>query len=381
MHSEQKCPFCLITTIDPERHCDTHADTPALTLFVLNKLYCLGDGDADGYKCPLCPFSGFPFPLYTHLQSHFPSQLPTDESCASSADVEELCEAPPLKKRKLSLLEASNAESLGAVTQSQQPGLSAPLRFNPFSQRARNESTPSTGARVMNPLYVEEFGTPCPNPGMQTPPLSLKANHHRRNDDVLPAVVPALRTGLTDTLQSQIPVVSGFLNRHKGMCMLHTLLGQTSLHPHTSLSSCDLGKWVWDPDYHHFRTAFRKESNPGRCSSCGCPKIDDILHLGQWNGGARNCKDEDMQDWIIGLAFHVWNFVELRKRTFSMLKIPADAFGGGLEGRSLFAQWLGRKNGRDFSWVASNLLDLLFVIANNASSLFGRFELKQGEEA
>ncbi|KAH0825907.1 hypothetical protein J3R83DRAFT_7660 [Lanmaoa asiatica] len=372
MRSEQKCPFCLATTVDPARHLDTHAETPVLTLFIFNKLYSLEE-DAEGYKCPLCLFSGLPFSLYTHLQLHFPSQLPAEGSSTSSSDIEEM---PPPKKRKLSLLEASDTRSSPLVTQPQYPAPSAPLHLNPFSRRARNESTPSIHTRAINTLSVQEPGTPCPNPGMQTPPSSLNANHHRRKDD-LPPVVASLRTGLIDTLQSQTPVVSSFLNRHKGMCMLHTLLGRNSLHPHTSLLTCDLGKWVGDPDYQHFRTAFRQENNPGRCLSCGCPKIDGILHQGQWDGSARNCKDEDMQDWIIALAFYIWNFVELREKTFAMLEIPTDAFGRGMAGRTLFSRWLGQKNGRDLSWVASNLLDLLFVVAKNAASLFGQFELKQ----
>lgn len=83
-----------------------------------------------------------------------------------------------------------------------------------------------------------------------------------------------------------------------------------------------------------------------------------------------------MQNWIIGLAFYVWNFSELRAKAFGMLGIPVDAFGSGPEGGAHFATWLGQKNGRDLSWVASNLLDLLFVIAKNAPSIFGQFEVK-----
>ena len=59
-----------------------------------------------------------------------------------------------------------------------------------------------------------------------------------------------------------------------------------------------------------------------------------------------------------------------------MLGIPVDAFGSGSEGGAHFATWLGQKNGRDLSWVASNLLGLLFIIVKNTPSIFSQFKVK-----
>lgn len=181
-----------------------------------------------------------------------------------------------------------------------------------------------------------------------------------------------LRSSLTVELSIQTKVVSTFLNTHKGACLLHTILNLPANLSHTSIRSCDLAKGYLDLDYSQFRTAFRAERNPARCPSCGCPHIESILHDGSMNKTARDCNDPDLQDWVIGLAFHTWTFIDLRARTFELLGIPADSFEG-LEGRDQFAAWLGCRNGRHMSFLASNLLDLLFVFATNAKSVFGKF--------
>ncbi|KAF8422588.1 hypothetical protein L210DRAFT_891761 [Boletus edulis BED1] len=336
---------------------------------VADKLYHL-DEDTGGYKCPLCPFSGLPFSLYTHLHSHFLPHLPTDDLAASHSDSEE-SHGPPLSKKRKLPPDTPGTQGPSAVIQSR------PSHQNPFAKKPRNDSTQPQHPRVASLLSIQEPSTPSPNPGMLTPPSSLTTNHHRGKGDSLPVAVALLRTGLVVELQSQSLVVSKFLNTHKGMCLLHTLLCRSAIHPHTSLSSCDLGKWFQDSDYQSFRSAFRMENNHGRCASCGCPKIETITHEGSWNGSPRNCKDEDLQDWVLGLAFHTWNFVDLREKVFQLLEIPPGSFESGIEGRTLFARWLGQKNGRDLSWVASNLLDILFVVANNATQLFGRFSYDQ----
>ena len=233
-------------------------------------------------------------------------------------------------------------------------------------------SLPQTQLRGVRFASAEEPSTPTPNPHLQTPPSSLASNHHRTQHSPPDAIQP-LRTKLKDTLSSQCSVVSGFLNSHKGTCMAHTLLGRTSLHPHNSLKSCDLMRWIGSPEYNNFRSSFRSSNNSGRCASCGCPKIDGVDHQGSWDGSARLCKDEDLQEWVVGLAFYVWEVTSLRDRIFILLGIPVGSFGHGERGRCQFAAWLGYKNGRDLSFTASNLLDFLFVIASNINDLFGRF--------
>ena len=52
-------------------------------------------------------------------------------------------------------------------------------------------------------------------------------------------------------------------------------------------------------------------------------------------------------------------------------------FGGGPEGCTRFAKWLGLKNSRDILAFASNLLDFLTVISLNTEDLFGKFKPTQ----
>lgn len=276
--------------------------------------------------------------------------------------------------------------ALGFVSQPQRlvPALSSSTpsnpnkRRNPFLKHTPNQpsgsSLPQTQhRRSVQFASVEEPSTPTPNLNPRTPPSTLASNRHRPQLPDPPGANKSLRTNLKATLSSQCSVVSRFLNSHKGTCMAHTLLGRPPLHPHNSLKSCDLMRWIGSPEYTNFRTSFRTSNNSGRCASCGCPKIDGVDHQGSWEGAARLCQDEDLQEWILGLAFYMWEVTLLRDKIFELLGIPVDSFGCGEDGRCEFAEWLGHKNGRDLSWTASNLLDFLFVVASNTKIIFGKF--------
>jgi len=216
--------------------------------------------------------------------------------------------------------------------------------------------------------------TSPPNVGLKTPPASAALNRRRPPADGTPPAVTPLRTALTLDTDKQLVHVRKFLNGHKGACLLHTLLCRSQAYPHTSLAECDLAHRIGDSDYCAFRSEFRSSNNVARCSSCGSPKIEGIDHKGSWSGPSAACKDDDLQDWVVGLAFHTWRFVHLREMVFSLLGVPVDAFGSGSMGRKGFAKWLGLKNGRDMSMYASNLLDFLTAIALNTEGLFGKFE-------
>ena len=51
---------------------------------------------------------------------------------------------------------------------------------------------------------------------------------------------------------------------------------------------------------------------------------------------------------------------------FSLLRFPLNVFGHGDDARALYAQWLVVKSSRHSSYVVSNMLDLMFIIAQNA---------------
>lgn len=188
-----------------------------------------------------------------------------------------------------------------------------------------------------------------------------------------------VRTSVSAELNDLRSVVVRFLEQHKETCLLHTMLQQTPEAPHASLLQCDYQHRPRPEDYNNFRTDFRKGNGSGRCSSCGCPKLDGVIHDGSWSGPAKSCRDEGLQDWVVGLSYYIWSFVDLRTKVFALLGIPFDAFGAGDEARAAYALWLGKRAGRNTSYIASNLLDILFVVAQNAESLFGQFDANDTE--
>ncbi|KAH0826843.1 hypothetical protein J3R83DRAFT_4374 [Lanmaoa asiatica] len=341
-----KCPFCLVPFTDPPRHIDTHADTRKLNLYVFNRVYSLKEV-SDGYQCPLCSFIGLPFPLYAHLQSHFT----VHDEASTSPDTDE---EPPRKKIK-----ATTIQPVSSISRS------TPL-VNPFAKRHLPSLVTTTASQ--RTLIDQEPTTPTPVPNMQTPPTSLHQHHHQARQ------APTIRTSVDAELNELRRVVVRFLEGHKETCLLHTMLQQVPETPHASLFSCDFQSRPRPEEYNNFRSEFRKGNNSGRCSSCGCPKLDGVPHNGSWSGPAKSCQDECLQDWIIGLCYYVWTFADLREKVFALLGVPIDGFGRGDEARAAYALWLGQRSGRHTSYITSNLLDLLYVIAQNAESLFGRFD-------
>lgn len=158
------------------------------------------------------------------------------------------------------------------------------------------------------------------------------------------------------------------------------MLQQPPESPHFSLLQCDFQNQPRPNDYNSFRSEFRKGNNSGRCPSCGCPKLDGLSHSGSWAGAAKYCKDESLQDWVLGLSYYVWTFTDLRKKVFDLLGIPSDAFGQGHEARAAYALWLGDRARGNASYIVSNLLDLLFIVAENVEYLFGRFDANNVEK-
>ena len=334
-----------------------------------DRLYSL-DEVSEGYKCPLCPFVGLPFPLYAHLQEHFNihvrrclfymnlvftlfKPLPNQDEVEGCSDTDA---EPPFKKVK--------------VTTSQPPSKrfpSSPAHKPWVNNFSKTPSSLPSSAASQPTLVPEEPATPTPILSVRTPPTSLHHDHHLERE-------PVLRTSVKAELNTLRSVVVRFLERHKETCMLHTILLQTPEAPHTSLLQCDLQRMPRPDDYNRFRSVFRSANNTGRCHSCGCPKLEGVLHNGPLNGSAKTCRDEGLQDWIIGLSYYIWQFVDLRRKVFHLLGVHFDAFGQDDKGRDAYALWLGERSGRHASYIASNLLDMLFVVAQNAVSLFGQFE-------
>lgn len=275
-------------------------------------------------------------------------------------------EEPPHKKIK-----AKIPQPPSMMTPSSTRG--KPL-VNPFSKRPLH--LPATSTASQSTLIAEEPATPTPISNLETPLTSLHQHHHR--DRKAPGST-MVRTSVSAELNDLRSVVVRFLERHKETCLLHTMLQQTPEAPHASLLQCDYQHKPRPEDYNNFRTDFRKGNSSGRCSSCGCPKLDGVIHDGSWSGPAKSCRDEGLQDWVVGLSYYIWSFVDLRTKVFALLGIPFDAFGAGDEARAAYALWLGKRAGRNTSYIASNLLDILFVVAQNAESLFGQFDANNTE--
>lgn len=244
-----------------------------------------------------------------------------------------------------------------------------------------SSSIPSKRPRIQpsasKPTQDRPPATFSPNIGLKTPPASVVVKHKPSVVGGTTRAIPALYTALKLEMGVQFAHVRRFLNSHKGACVLHALLGRPQAYPHTSLAKCDLAHRIGDSEYYAFRSDFRSTNNVARCYSCGSPKIEGVHHQGSWDGPSTACEDDDLQDWVVGLAFHTWRFVRLRERVLSLLGLPPNAFGGGPEGCTRFAKWLGLKNGRDISAFASNLLDFLTIISLNTEDLFGKFEPTQ----
>ena len=109
-----------------------------------------------------------------------------------------------------------------------------------------------------------------------------------------------------------------FLNSHKVACVLHVLLGHSQAYSHTSLTKCDLVHQISDSEYYAFHLDFQSTNNVAQYYSCGSLKIKGIHHQGSWNGPSTACEDDNLQDWVVGLAFHTWRFVCLQ-RVLSLL--------------------------------------------------------------
>ena len=145
-----------------------------------DRLYSL-DEVSEGYKCPLCPFVGLPFPLYAHLQEHFNihvrrclfymnlvftlfKPLPNQDEVEGCSDTDA---EPPFKKVK--------------VTTSQPPSKwfpSSPAHKPWVNNFSKTPSSLPLSTASQPTLVLEEPATPTPILSVWTPPTSLHHDHH-----------------------------------------------------------------------------------------------------------------------------------------------------------------------------------------------------------
>lgn len=285
-------------------------------------------------------------------------QMPIEPSIGSS-DEEDVEDLPPTKKLKLSC-DPPVTPAASDVTLHETTGRCAPSHgAHPFDSRRRMSSILST-RRARMPA------SPTPHASINPPVLNYLK---------VPPAIQALSSSVSVPLSTQLPVIAHFFETHKSFCVVHTLLGHPSVYPHKARVQCDLLAPSSDLEYKTFRSAFRSVYNPGRCPSCGCPKTENMQHQGNW-ARSEDCKDDELQDWIIGLALYIWKFQHLRQYVLPLLGLSENLFVTPDENSmDNFAKWLGLRSGRDVTSVSSHLLDFLFVIAQNTQEVFSLVRL------
>ncbi|KAH7908977.1 hypothetical protein BJ138DRAFT_1103050 [Hygrophoropsis aurantiaca] len=415
--SSPNCPHCSVATRDMMRHLPTHNEDKALTMNMGGYRVTLTTARG-GWRCVLCEFVGLPLDLHKHFQVHCYGQTTSNDVFAlstpgtkrQSMDDGHSCIGPTVKRRRETPngIERGRTPTIDSRLTDRGNGILSPY-LTPVSSRSGINVGGAAGhsAQVLDKFQIDEMGTPTPclkdavqkgdllpssqstvpsSPiaQIQSPSCSgekgASTPSQSAASDTAPTTATPDVTTITDEDKSTMPpleerlsMLAAFLNANKGSCVMHALFpSQTQSTPHTNLFYCDLINVGKDSDFkNYFRPALRRSKKFNiYCNSCGCPRHDAFDHAVEDNG--RRCADDNMQDWIFGLAYLIWRFKGLRRNVMRLL--GEGRVFDGKQGCCEFAEWLTQ---RTDDKVGTNMVDMMYVWAMNVDVLTNGIELTQ----